>query len=315
MRYCLLKAGNEWYRNRTKFLSVAAGAGEVVNQFLGFEEITYMQEMSTDVCTNATIGETKQLIDTRDNNNKYWISKLKDGNCWMTQNLALDLSTSKALTNIDSDVSSSGYTPPANTQTGTIAKFPSSSDFTFSYNPGKYVYITPTTSNSCGTSGIKGLSQCTSKGWTNVAAMLSSNNPNQSTPLLNSVYDAHYLAGNYYSYTVATAGYTTASGDAPNSICPKGWQLPTSNSTTASKSFGYLLDSLTVAQITASPYYFVYGGAVNSSSLTSAGSNGYYWSSTASSSAYAYYLDFATSVLPSYSYDRYYGYSVRCVAK
>ena len=289
----------------------------MVNQFLGFEEITYMQEMSTDVCTNATIGETKQLIDTRDNN-KYWISKLKDGNCWMTQNLALDLSTSKKLTNADSDVSSSGYTPPANTQTGTITTLPSSSDQTLSYNPGKFIYTTLTTQNGCGTSGISKLEGCPN--WTNVVDMMPSSNPNQSTPLLNSVYDAHYLAGNYYSYKVATAGYITNSGDAPNSICPKGWQLPPSS---GNKSYNTLFTSYGsnsglkygTQDIRLAPLYFVYGGYVASSSLSDAGEHGFYWSSTASNSSSAYNLYFNTSVYPSSLLSRSLGYSVRCVAK
>ncbi len=49
--------------------------------------IKYMQQMSDQICTNTKENKTKQLIDIRDNK-KYWVTKLKDGNCWMTQNLA-----------------------------------------------------------------------------------------------------------------------------------------------------------------------------------------------------------------------------------
>ena len=49
--------------------------------------IKYMQQMSDQICTNTKENKTKQLIDIRDGKS-YWVTKLKDGNCWMTQNLA-----------------------------------------------------------------------------------------------------------------------------------------------------------------------------------------------------------------------------------
>ncbi len=49
--------------------------------------IKYMQQMSEEICTNTKENKTKQLIDIRDGKS-YWVTKLKDGNCWMTQNLA-----------------------------------------------------------------------------------------------------------------------------------------------------------------------------------------------------------------------------------
>ncbi len=52
--------------------------------------LTYMQDMTSDICTNTREGYTKQLIDTRDGKS-YWVAKLKDGNCWMTQNLAFTI--------------------------------------------------------------------------------------------------------------------------------------------------------------------------------------------------------------------------------
>ena len=52
-----------------------------------FNGITTMQQMTADICKNAKENDSAQLTDTRDNK-KYWVTKLKDGNCWMTQNLA-----------------------------------------------------------------------------------------------------------------------------------------------------------------------------------------------------------------------------------
>ncbi len=51
-------------------------------------DITTMQQMNAKICENTTeIGTQYQLEDTRDGK-KYYVAKLQDGNCWMTQNLA-----------------------------------------------------------------------------------------------------------------------------------------------------------------------------------------------------------------------------------
>ncbi len=54
---------------------------------LPFGGITTMQAMTSTFCSNTKEGDVIQLTDTRDQR-KYWVAKLKDGNCWMTQNLA-----------------------------------------------------------------------------------------------------------------------------------------------------------------------------------------------------------------------------------
>ena len=62
------------------------------------------------------------------------------------------------------------------------------------------------------------------------------------------------------------------------------------------------------------PYYLLRGGDLDGSSLSNAGSYGYYWSSTPGGSSLAYLLAFRSGgVYTDYS-RRYYGYSVRCVA-
>ena len=55
-----------------------------------FEGIETMQEMTSTICSNADEGETARLKDTRDGK-LYWVAKLADGNCWMTQNLDFDI--------------------------------------------------------------------------------------------------------------------------------------------------------------------------------------------------------------------------------
>lgn len=57
-----------------------------------------MQEMTTEFCASMTLEEQKQFLDTRDNK-IYWAAKLKDGNCWMTQNLDYNPSENGASSN------------------------------------------------------------------------------------------------------------------------------------------------------------------------------------------------------------------------
>jgi len=64
------------------------------------------------------------------------------------------------------------------------------------------------------------------------------------------------------------------------------------------------------------PFYLLYSGRVDSGSLYNVGSNGYYWSSTAYNASHAYRLLFSSSsVGPSYNYNRYGGFSIRCLAR
>ncbi len=56
-------------------------------------QITTMQEMNEHVCDITAAGAMKSLQDTR-NNTYYRVKKMADGNCWMVDNLALDLTQS-----------------------------------------------------------------------------------------------------------------------------------------------------------------------------------------------------------------------------
>ena len=180
-------------------------------------------------------------------------------------------------------------------------------------------------SNYC--DGVKGLSDadCTSAGWTNVSSMAPMEDGNATNVISGSTYNAHYLVGNLYQWNAATAGTggTITSQDATDSICPKGWQLPTSNNSN-SGSFQALMNAYSISgnsaggtAITQTPLYFNPSGYVGSGSLRYAGDAGGYWSSTAySSTSGAYDLGFNSGgVGPSdYGY-RYGGFSVRCLAR
>ena len=283
-----------------------------------------MQEMTSTICADAAENDTAQLTDTRDGK-KYWVTKLADGNCWMTQNLDLDLTNGTPLTPEDSDVSSNWNPPRTTEQPGTITSADTNTE-TYSWDLGMYVKSDPDGySNYC--DDAKGLSDatCTSAGWTNVSSMTPMDDGNATDVISGSTYNAHYLVGNLYQWNAATAGTggTITSQDATDSICPKGWQLPTSNNSN-SGSFQALMNTYSISSnsagstaITQTPLYFNPSGIVYSGSLRYAGSGGRYWSSTAYSSAsHAYGLGFSSGyVNPSYDLGRYGGRSVRCLAR
>ena len=51
----------------------------------------------------ATYETEEKLVDIRDNK-LYYVSKLKDGHCWMTQNLDLEIDTTRTYTHNDTDL-------------------------------------------------------------------------------------------------------------------------------------------------------------------------------------------------------------------
>ena len=119
----------------------------------------------------------------------------------------------------------------------------------------------------------------------------------------------HYHVGNYYQWSAATAGYTGTS-QSTQSICPKGWTLPSRSQ------FQTLINNgLSASNFMNAPYYLLRGGILGNSSLDGAGSDGYYWSSNPNDSSYVYYLSFNSSyVYANSGVYRCYGQSVRCVA-
>lgn len=223
--------------------------------------VTYMQDMTAEICEAAEIGTSEQLIDKRDNK-KYWVGKLKDNNCWMTQNLALDITTA-GLTSELSDLNPSinanyestvvnGQTilkwtskskyPPQNTVVGPFSITDTSADYTAAKSSkldADYVYAIPT--QAIATSDgekVTSISQLTTARLQNVTGWADTYEYNSKTSGFSvdtdrRTYDAHYLMGNYYTNGAATAGSGVAVNNspslvhAPSSICPRGWTLPT----------------------------------------------------------------------------------------
>ena len=160
------------YRSQVTF-SVVANPKTVS----GLAAIDTMQDLTATACKNIGTDPqdeqykhtdqfgleywAKQLTDTRDGN-VYWMAKLADGNCWMTQNLALNLSKTNGLaqntnggavgklTSTTSNVSGD-WTPIADTITPAAGndRFNVGADNDLnknaynSWNEGKYVLYNP----------------------------------------------------------------------------------------------------------------------------------------------------------------------------
>lgn len=189
------------------FIPEQTSAAEVstpIGESRTLSDIETMQEMTGAICYNSAENETKQLKDTRDNK-LYWVTKLADNNCWMTQNL-------------DYNIKAGDFSGAVATKTGNIDTGWNTSDQTAiqSWDPGNYYYAMDTAWTNCSSSGVANMGACAK--WTTSAPATEGQ---------------HYHVGNYYSWNAATAGTggSITSGQASASICPTNWKLPTSNNT------------------------------------------------------------------------------------
>ena len=288
-----------------------------------FGGIRTMQEMTPQICLAAQENDTAMLEDARDGK-RYWVAKLKDGSCWMTQNLELDLA-GKILTPADSDVATDWNYDDAGGSAYTSAENGIRDNVVIQYyNFGKYVWKSPSDTGFCGSVYNFSNSKCQSY-WQDVSnwtSMTEYRTDGVTYDVGAQTYDAHYLVGNYYSWNAATAnsiGYN--SGTATQSICPKGFKLPPDSGvgsySTLIGSYGIDSDIVGGTAMRSAPLFFVRSGfVVPTEYLANAGYGGYYWSSVARSTPEAYSLFFASdSVNPLDDFStRPDGYSVRCVA-
>ena len=269
-----------------------------------------MQDMSTSICDTVTTPTNTadysdtpetQLVDIRDGR-IYWVAKLMDGKCWMTQNLDLDLESTAtnvtALTSENTDLNtygSNGYDSingysqannviawtPERSSTSTISTSGSISNWTNDYNnpysvdPGDWYWIGNWDNNGSFTWYVS-----TENNYLNTADSGAGDKFSQDPYTGNG---AHGHVGNYYNWPAAVASNNTSSytmstydnitNNPQNSICPAHWRLPTAYSTATDtrNEIQYLLDrygayvesgSERDKAITAAPLWFVRGGFV-----------------------------------------------------
>ena len=333
-----------------------------------------MQDMNSGICnyvytpTSTSDSNIKsiQLIDTRDSKT-YWVTKLLDGNCWMTQNLDLNLVTDGSIV-YDSTNTDIASTTTANTNTGYtvtngVAKW---TPARASISSTGYGNITTCSSQSSSGTGCWGQTNTGfASGWSDdnntsysvdagyryvyPKTMIAANtnfydngdtfyNSLSACQAAHSDCNAHNMIGNYYNFAAAnatnsvsaTVGHTITDSDQyaemPNSICPKGWRL--AKVTSSSNDFTTLLDAYGIRSsfnyqglnaVRVAPLYFLRSGSVSASgtgALSSAGVDSNVWSGSISATSHGYYLSFdSTGILPARSFNRHYGFSVRCVAR
>ena len=240
--------------------------------------------------------ERTMAVDARDNHT-YWVQKLGEGanaRCWMLTNLAY----AGGGTNTYND------TIPTGDGTNGTLHGPDNSGST-TYTLAKYYIPTganpttnPTQPSTDTTGGGSGAGRQYGYLYNWCAAMGAQN-------------------GGSKPNTSACANATTPAPNTAISICPANWRLPTGQATTGD--FTLLNNAVNSASTTTdaglrsewlaqrSGYWY--------SGFDYQGSYGYYWSSTQFSATTGRYLLFGSSfVNPSSSYNKYFGFAVRCVA-
>ena len=272
----------------------------------------------------ANLSSVSALTDQRDNQT-YAIAKLADGNCWMIENLRLESTNSDNSTG----ALAQGYgTTSIYGNFGGLADA-ESSNFVDSATANSLYY----SGTQSGTASIN-INASNHPGYRMPRYNNSNTSSRASNPTSNSA--AIYSYGNYYTWSAAianTANYTSGDHDS-TSICPSGWKLPLSYSSTEGKSYSALSTSLggpengntanssstptgtvTSKIFRSFPNNFLYPGQFTYSSTYNRGVYGYYWTSSAYTDDRSYGLGLNSStVYPgNYVSHKYEGQSIRCV--
>ncbi len=274
----------------------------VWNKTFDLLSIASMQEMTSEICQNSSVGDSKRLVDKRDLK-RYWVTKLADDKCWMTQNLDLDLNTNKTLTPQDTDILAN-WTPVNSTMSaGDVpTKWGITSQKPESVDVGD-IYRNTRTADYATQVG-------TDEWWEMDVTLFTSR-----TPFPENGEHGHF--GNYYN-AIAAMAKNTLSFTNNTSICPKGWRLPTM----AEYKFFYPNGIFSKDN---NPQYLIESGDANPDSdptyrrLDKRLMGGSYWCSGKGSEGSEYmnriYIAGAAGIY--YQSDQWYklGYSVRCISR
>ncbi|MBR2997105.1 hypothetical protein IKF33_01565 [Candidatus Saccharibacteria bacterium] len=274
--------------------------------------VNYMQEINStnesSILAAMVEDQPYYIKDFRDKET-YCISKLKDGNLWMLDNLRLDLVASQNnITSSNTNASDTYLNYLKGVNTGTTSdQYPTAG---VSYWTSSYSYSAP------------------------LIAIKNANNDNWNPDTVASVTygNGSGKIGIYYNYCAASAGsycwgngtsYTGSPSSDPKSgtlydidadICPAGWHMPTTTSGSGEYYYlyntAYSADQANFRNALSTPLSGYFGNG----SANDLGSGGYFWSSTWNSTyrMRILYVN-ASSVLPSSNDGRNYGSSLRCI--
>ena len=261
-----------------------------------------MQDGTEELCKEIYVGATETLIDVRDNTT-YMAGRLKDGKCWMLDNLALDPTNSTTAANMNASNTNATQEAITNllnggsTSTGWSNTAVANVTTNFSNNDS---YIQPRINNASKDTLVTSYGPASTSGQAKV--------------------------GIYYNFCAASAStycYASNSGvdvpdtniDAPQDICPANWRMPTGGNSReyyalAQKYGNDAANTNSLQYNLSTPLSGSYGG----SSAIGQGSHGVWWSSTYYYSDDMYNLNVSpTSVYPYNGVHRYYGQSMRCL--
>ena len=296
-------------------------------------------------------GDSIQAIDQRDGK-KYWVTRLADGNVWMTSNLDLDIGglNTAPLNSNNTDIS----TDPSVYASGSIYSDYNVSDGIYTWNPistavTSNYYIKNTTIKPSAWPQNSYATPYSAEGGDTYYYTSNSTGDDTRYNSLQACKNDHteaeckrYFTGNYYNWSAAIASnnstnINTNNDKAANSICPRGWRLPNASQTDNEyNEFGRMLFSAGITtkasdgnesvgykdggfnKLRSSPYYFIRPGGIYGSTLYVPGVGGDYWSGTVSSNTSAYNFDFTnTDIYPAHNSNdlRSFGRSIRCIAR
>ncbi|MBQ3353478.1 InlB B-repeat-containing protein [Candidatus Saccharibacteria bacterium] len=282
--------------------------------------------LATDILHQSIVA----LTDQRDGQT-YAIAKLADGQCWMIENLRLEAEGSSDSTLAQGFGASATY--------GDFTGLATAESANFTTNPpvANSLYSTDGSTTNTIKGGNSSYYYARMPRYNNTNTSARASSPTSGSTSI-------YSYGNYYTWAAAMANvkqYTGPTGTddegktsetAKTSLCPTGWRLPygrnTGNGSTAG-GFSNLDIALggtganqsSTAGTTQSkawrsyPNNFLYSGYFSTSSASSRGSYGYYWSSTAVNnlSSSRLYLDSSLVYPGTNGNNKYYGLSIRCV--
>lgn len=262
-----------------------------------------MQDIDAFICDAVTTKQTGELVDDRDGT-VYRVGKLKDGRCWLLDNLALDLTDPTTLA-VLSDTNTNASSTAIGYLRGTTTRDPSQDP------DGNYA-----------TAGVTGWRN----GYTNIAPLVNAESKNltYASDVLDATKTSKY--GIYYNYCAASAGsycygYNASIDrlntliDAEYDVCPSGWRMPTGSSYGEYQALYDAYNSDITSFRTA--LLIPLSGNYNNGSTYSQGSEGLFWSSTRILTGSMYYLRFDSSGI-NQSHDfttRDVGNTMRCIAK
>ncbi len=244
-----------------------------------------MQSFGTNECDALSLGDVIALRDIRDGNT-YAVARLEDGNCWMTENLRLDPSTTTF-------TSSNTNSPTA--------------DF----------IVAASNSTSSNTLCNDDEDTCVDTIQYNTNTLNRNYSPSHNN---NSVNRSWYSYGVMYNWFTASAGngtFDTSNTDVAGDICPAGWRLPTGGPNGEFVALNNLANNgsaVTDAGLVKFPDNFIYSGDFNHDTPKGRNDYGRYWSATPDGDLNAYRLGIVSSnPTPAGSYKKWDAFAVRCI--